>query len=78
MKETTRSKRRSFSSARMARKQDAEAILMMEETPICVADPYDLILEESIYEVYRAMEPCRAAIAAAYLFFSKWDTYRYT
>jgi hypothetical protein len=36
-----------------------EAIITMEDTPICVADPYDLILDEGIDEVYRIMEPCR-------------------
>jgi hypothetical protein len=31
----------------------------MEDNPICVSDPYDLILDEGIDEVYRIMEPCR-------------------
>lgn len=31
----------------------------MENSPTCVADPYDLILAEGIDEVYRLMEPCR-------------------
>ncbi len=39
--------------------QLGEAIIMMEDERICVCDPYDLILDEGIDEVYRAMEPCR-------------------
>jgi hypothetical protein len=36
-----------------------EAITMMDDERICITDPYDLILEEGIDEVYRIMEPCR-------------------
>ncbi len=39
--------------------QMGEAIIMMEDERICVCNPYDLILDEGIDEVYRIMEPCR-------------------